>query len=122
MKFGKIIWQDLTVDNARHIKDFYCEVVGWIFSNVDQGGYNDFNITNPNDDDKVVAGICHKKGEISDFPCQWLNYVTVESLDNSLEKCKSLGGKIIEGPKLMGKAKLAIIQDPAGAYLALMEE
>jgi len=54
------------------------------FSNVDQGGYNDFNITNPNNY-KVVAGICHKKGEISNSPSQWLNYVTVESLDTVLK-------------------------------------
>lgn len=120
-KFGKIIWQDLTVENAKQIKDFYCEVVGWTFSNVNQGDYDDFNIVNPNDNE-VVAGICHKKGEIASFPSQWLNYVTVENLITSIEKCKALGGKIVEGPKAMGKTKFAIIQDPAGAYLALMEE
>lgn len=121
-KFGKIIWHDLTVENAGQIKDFYCEVVGWTFSNVNQGDYDYFNIINPNDNNEVVAGICHKKGEIANFPSQWLNYITVENLNASIEKCKALGGKIVEGPKAMGKIKFAIIQDPAGAYLALMEE
>ncbi|MDB5120296.1 MAG: hypothetical protein JWN56_1514 [Sphingobacteriales bacterium] len=73
-KFGKMLWQDLTVDNAVQIRDFYCDVVGWTFSEVDMGGYSDFNIINPNDNNEVVAGICHKKGEIANFPSQWLNY------------------------------------------------
>lgn len=120
-KMGKIFWQDLTVENAEQVKDFYCSVVGWTFENVNQGEYNDFNIINTNDNNEIVAGICHKKGEIKNFPSQWLNYVIVENIEISVEKCKSLGGKIIEGPKLMGKSKFVIIQDPAGAYLALME-
>lgn len=119
-KFGKIIWQDLTVENAEEVRDFYKAVVGWTFSDVNQGDYSDFNMHNS--DDEVVAGICHKKGDIINFPPQWLNYVTVENIEDSVEKCKSNGGKIIDGPKKMGGAKYAIIQDPAGAYLALYEE
>lgn len=121
-KFGKIIWQDLTVENAVEVKDFYCQVVGWSSSGVDQGDYEDFNIINKGDNDQIVAGICHKRGDIKNFPSQWLLYVTVENLDHSIEKCRSLGGKIIEGPGNMGKALYAIIQDPAGAYMALFQE
>lgn len=119
-KFGKIIWQDLTVENAEEVKDFYAQVVGWKVSAVNQGDYNDYNMIGENEE--VVAGICHRKGEIANFPSQWLNYVTVEDLKASLEKCKAMGGKITEGPKAMGKAGYAIIQDPAGAYIVLMEE
>lgn len=118
---GKILWQDLTVENAEQVKDFYCSVVGWSFEDVDQGEYNDFNIINPNNNNEIVAGICHKKGEIKNFPSQWLNYVVVDNIERCVEKCKLLGGKIIDGPKMMGKFKVVIIQDPAGAYLALME-
>lgn len=121
-KIGKILWQDLTVDNAEEIRDFYCNVVGWTYAEVNQGEYNDFNILNPNNEEEVVAGICHKRGEIANFPSQWLNYVIIENLDSSLNKCRALGGKIIVGPTKMGNSNLAVIQDPAGAYLALMEE
>ncbi len=121
-KFGKIVWQDLTVEHAEEIKNFYCDVIGWESSDVNQGDYNDFNIHTSSDDHEVIAGICYKKGKIKNFPSQWLNYVTVEDLSSSLEKCLKLQGKIIEGPTLMGKSKVAIIQDPAGAYLALIED
>lgn len=120
-KTGKIFWQDLTVENAEQIRDFYCKVVGWTFEKVKQGDYDDYNIVNP-DDGEIVAGICHKKGEIKNFPSQWLNYVMVEDIDSCIESCKNNGGKVIDGPKKMGKATFVVIQDPAGAYLALMEE
>lgn len=120
-KTGKILWQDLTVDNAEQIKDFYCEVIGWTFSEANQGDYNDYNIIS-NSDNEVIAGICHKRGSLANFPSQWLNYVIVESVDVCIEKCNKLGGKIIVGPAFMGKQKYIVIQDPAGAYIALMEE
>lgn len=120
-KIGKILWQDLTVDNAEEIRDFYCAVVGWTYAEVNQGDYSDFNILNPSNEE-IVAGICHKKGEIANFPSQWLNYVVIENLAFSLDKCRALGGKIIVGPTKMGNSSFAVIQDPAGAFLALMEE
>lgn len=120
-KTGKIFWQDLTVEDAEQVRDFYSAVVGWTFEKVNQGEYDDYNMMNPGDKE-VVAGICHQRGVNKDIPSQWLNYVMVENMDESVALCLGHGGKIIDGPKNMGKAKFAIIQDPAGAYMALMEE
>lgn len=120
-KIGKIIWQDLTVENAEQVRDFYSEVVGWKFTEHAMKEYSDFNMVNSSDGE-VVAGICHKRGENKNLPSQWLNYVAVENVEAALEKCKALGGKIIEGPKEVGKSKFVVIQDPAGAYLALWQE
>ncbi len=121
-KFGKILWQDLTVENAEEVKNFYQEVVGWDSSVVDQGGYHDFNIHPQAGSEEAIAGICHKRGELQNFPSQWLMYITIENLNKSIEKSKALGGKIVEGPKKMGKSSYAIVQDPAGAYFVLFEE
>lgn len=121
-RFGKILWQDLTVENAEVIKDFYCEVVGWSSSEVSQGDYNDFNIHPDSSSEEVIAGICHKRRDIKNFPSQWLLYITIDDLNLSIDKCKNLGGKIIEGPKSMGKSTYAIVQDPAGAYFVLFQE
>lgn len=119
-KFGKIIWHDLTVENAEQVRDFYHEVVGWTFSNVSMGDHNDFNMMNS--EGEVVAGVCHKRGMLAGYPSQWLNYVTVENLNSSIETCKSLGGKVVQEPTSYGTSKFAVIRDPAGAYLALAEE
>ncbi len=118
---GSIAWMDLTVENAAEIRDFYSEVVGWTTGNVDMGGYDDFNMTEPGTDNAVV-GVCHARGGNADMPAVWLSYVIVADLDHSIERCASLGGSVVAGPKLMGgHGRYCVIKDPAGAQLALFE-
>ncbi|MEQ9442204.1 MAG: hypothetical protein RIG62_24395 [Cyclobacteriaceae bacterium] len=112
-KSGKIFWQDLTVSNAEQIKNFYCSVVGWTFSSVKLGDYEDYNILDSNSQE-VVAGICHNKGVNSKMPPQWLNYVIVESIEASLEQCTRLGGQIIDGQKKWGRPPLLLFKTLQG--------
>ncbi|MBK8954721.1 MAG: VOC family protein [Saprospiraceae bacterium] len=118
---GSFGWADLTVENADQIRDFYANVIGYSFSEVDMGGYSDFCMNSP-DDGQTKTGICFARGSNSGLPPVWLIYFYVNNLDESLEKLVAANGKIISGPKNMGSAKYAIVQDPAGAYCALYQE
>ena len=119
-KTGKIMWHDLTVENAVQISDFYQQVTGWEKEGLSMGEYEDFLIKSPGDAE-IVAGICHAKGVNKDIPAQWLMYITVENLDESLERCKKLGGKVLGNKRRMGEGYYCLIQDPAGAYVMLSE-
>ncbi|MEZ4883240.1 MAG: VOC family protein [Chitinophagales bacterium] len=114
---GSIIWHDLTVPNAEEVKNFYTEVVGWTASLY--SGYDDFNIHQ--EDGQVMAGICYAKGSNANIPPQWLMYVTVANVEESAAKCVEMGGKILDGPRMMGNNNFCVIQDPAGAVMALIE-
>ena len=116
---GKIEWMDLTVEDASRVKDFYCSVVGWSSSEVDMGMYSDYNVNLP-DTDTTVAGICHARGGNANIPSQWMIYVRVDSVADSAEQCEKRGGKVIDGPRRMGGSVFCIIEDPAGAVLALI--
>ena len=120
-KIGTVEWQDLSVDDASSVKDFYEQVVGWQSSGVPMGNgtYQDFNMNLPASGD-TVAGICHASGYNEGLPAQWLIYVRVASVTESIEKCQALGGKLVFGPKDMGKDQVCVIQDPAGAVMALV--
>ncbi len=120
-KIGTIGWHDLTVNDAESVKDFYSKVVGWDSSDHDMGEYVDYNIHLPNSDE-VVAGVCHQRGVNNKIPPQWLMYVHVESVATSAEQCVANGGKVIDGPRMMGNLAFCIIQDPAGAVLAIICE
>lgn len=120
MKIGSILWTDLTVPNATETRDFYKQVVKWNHEDVNMGGYNDFNMLAP--DGKIVTGICNKKGINEDIPPVWMPYIVVENIDESIEACKKLGGKIITPKKKMNTSSYCIIQDPAGAFAALFQE
>lgn len=120
METGIISWFDLTVPDAEKIKDFYAKVIGWEPEPVPMGNYNDYNMNNA--DGSTVAGICNKRGSNKNLPSHWMIYINVEDLDESMKNCGELGGRIIDGPKVMkGYGKYCIIEDPAGAVCALFE-
>ena len=118
-KPGTIGWIDLTVMNADKVRDFYSAVTGWKADPVSMGEYDDYNMM-PENSDTPVAGICHARGVNADMPSQWMIYITVEDVDESVRKCMEMGGQVIVGPKNMGPGgRYAVIQDPSGAVAAL---
>ena len=118
---GTIGWTDLTVDDAKAVRDFYKKVVGWTTSNVDMGGYDDFTMIHPTSGD-AVGGVCHARGSNADLPPVWMIYVNVDDLDESMAQCVELGGEVISGPKQMGSmGRYCAIKDPAGAIMSLFE-
>lgn len=118
---GTIAWSDLTVPDATLVRDFYAAVCGWRAEPVSMGSYEDYGMI-PAGGDRAVAGICHARGSNADVPAQWLNYVTVPDLAASLKACEAGGGTIVRPARsLGGYGTMAIIRDPAGAVLALMQ-
>lgn len=117
---GKIVWTDLTVQNAAEVRDFYAKVVGWDSSPVDMGGYADYNML-PQEGETPAAGICHARGMNAELPPVWLVYISIPDLDASLEVCQALGGAVLVPPKGSPRTRYAVIQDPAGAVAALIE-
>lgn len=117
---GRIGWIDISVKDAAGLKDFYEKVVGWKTTPLQSGGVEDFCVNLPADD-STVAGICHAQGDNAKLPPHWLVYVNVGSVQESVEQAVKLGGKVIDGPRKLGERDFCCIQDPAGAYLGLIE-
>ncbi|MEX0964521.1 MAG: VOC family protein [Pseudohongiellaceae bacterium] len=120
-KIGRIEWMDLTVQDATRVRNFYTSVVGWTSNEVSMGHYSDFNLNLPDTGD-TIAGVCHAKGSNANLPSQWLIYVRVESVKACAAQCTKLGGLVLDGPRRMGGSNFCVIQDPAGAVLALISD
>lgn len=121
LKIGSIAWRDLTVKDAEDIQDFYCQVVGWEARPHDMGAYHDFDILRPGQEE-AITGICHALDTNANIPPAWLIYIVVEDVDQSTRQCVALGGKVIDGPRMIGQSKFCAIQDPAGAVAALISQ
>ncbi|MFN3649834.1 MAG: VOC family protein [Armatimonadota bacterium] len=117
---GTICWQDLTVPNAEEVRDFYAAVVGWTWLGEDMGGYEDYHMLPPGSD-KSAAGVCHARGCNADVPPQWLVYINVADMAQSVAKVRELGGEVVVEPRGMGPGLFAVIRDPAGAMCALYQ-
>jgi len=116
---GTISWQDLTVEDAEQVRDFYAAVVGWKPQAQSMGTYADFVMSDA--DGMGAAGILHARGGNADLPPQWLIYITVEDLDHSVEECERLGGTLVTPPRSYGGGRYCVIKDPAGAVCALYQ-
>jgi len=118
---GSITWADLTVPDAEPIKDFYSQVVGWKTQAVNMGKYDDYNMELPGTHE-AIAGICHSRGINAHIPAQWLIYIHVADIEESVRRCLDLGGKVlVELKGMSGYGRYCVIQDPAGAAAALFE-
>ena len=118
---GAIGWIDLTVENATEVRDFYKDVVGFTQTAIDMGGYEDYCVNSP-ENGETIAGICHKRGGNSKIPSQWMMYINVADLDQSMAAVEKGGGKVIDGPRSMGnQGRYCFIEDPAGAVCALFQ-
>lgn len=118
---GSIVGQDLTVKDAERVREFYARVAGWLSTEVEMGGYSDYNMHDA--EGTVVAGICHAAGPNAKVPPQWLVYITVEDADVAAEHAVEAGGAIIDGPRSMGDGtRFVVVKDPAGACCALISK
>lgn len=117
---GEVSWFDLTVKDAEEVRDFYSKVAGWKYEPISMGEYSDFAMIT--EGSKPVGGICHARGVNEGFPAQWLIYITVENLEESIRHCSELGGEVIVAPKAVSNTRFCVIKDPAGAYAGLIEQ
>lgn len=119
---GSVVSADLTVPDADSVRDFYKEVIGWEVEHMkmtdESGEYADYVMKDA--EGTWVGGVCHAKGANLDIPPQWIVYINVADISESISKCLALGGRIIkESRSSEGILQYAIIEDPAGAVLGL---
>jgi predicted enzyme related to lactoylglutathione lyase len=119
---GTFSWIDLATTDAEAAKKFYTGLFGWSFVDVpagEAGIYTMFQI-----DGKEVAALYQMGPEQSaqGIPPHWMSYVSVANAAESAKKAKSLGGQIVmDAYDVMDAGRMALIQDPVGAMVALWE-
>lgn len=118
---GEIVWVDLTIPKADELRQFYLSVIGWEANEFKMGDYSDYVIQTPNNK-QTVAGICHARGDNAALPPAWLIYIKVQNLESSVAAAQAHGGRVIAGPKQFGASRFSVLEDPAGAVFAVIEE
>lgn len=120
-KNGTVVGFELVVGDHEAARDYYQDVLGWQSHPVDMGEYNDFMMMSPAGE--PVAGICRSAGQNTGFPTGWLSYIQVADLDETLALSAARGGVLVR--PVQGEApgfRYAVIRDPFGAVLALIQQ
>jgi uncharacterized protein len=121
---GRISWLDLTVSEASATRDFYRQVVGWSVQAIEMEHngerYVDYTMLDQNG--SPVAGICHARGVNEGLPPVWMLYLPVGDVVESIRRVGAEGGQVLKSVR--GKEEKYVyvaVQDPVGAYLALVQ-
>lgn len=114
---GIFSWRELVTQDVEGSKKFYTELLGWSVQSMDMGGmtYEMFM-----QGERPVAGMMQSPKE--DAPTSWVNYITVEDLDATVEKAQALGAHLcMPVTEIPGKGRFAGFADPQGAIIAFWQ-
>ena len=120
---GEFSWAELNTTDWESAWKFYSQLFGWQHrESMDMGGemgtYFMFN-----DPDMVTKGGMSNMASMMKVPPHWLHYVTVDDVPAAVERIKSKGGKVLNGPMdVPGGDVIAQCQDPQGAFFAIYAE
>ncbi len=114
---GKIVWYDLVTDDVPAVKNFYSELFGWDYEEI-QGREAAYTVIMH--DGTAIGGIV-PMAEDSDrdvSSSRWLSSMSVEDVDQAVEQVERLGGTVNGGgTDYPDRGRLALVTDPQGAML-----
>jgi predicted enzyme related to lactoylglutathione lyase len=118
MKHGAFGWFELMTTDVSAAKKFYSELFDWTTRDMPMENMN-YTVINVDNDD--VAGMMPMPPDNAEMPPSWGIYITVKDVDQTANKAKDLGGKImVEPTNIPEVGRFCVIQDPQGAWFAAM--
>lgn len=118
---SRFVWYELITTDVKKAVDFYTHVTGWQ-SDVWQSPGGDIHmfksVQGP------VANLRQSTGEKGPHGETWWSAsVSVSNVDAVAAKATELGGKVVQAPYDMpGIGRLAVIQDPLGTQMGLVDQ
>jgi predicted enzyme related to lactoylglutathione lyase len=113
---GEFSWNELVSTDVDASKNFYTSLFGWS-ADAFMGG-PDYTLFKQGE--TMVGGLmkCPKAG----VPSHWLPYVTVDDVDASAARAKSLGAQVVMEPfDVPTVGRIAVLLDPQGAAVGLFK-
>ena len=119
---GTFCWVDLSTSDQEDAKRFYSALLGWEAEDLPMDDGATYSMQRR--DGKLVAAIAPQPPQqrIAGVPPLWNSYVWVQSAEDSAARAAKLGGTVHAGPfDVRGAGRMAVLQDPQGAFLMLWE-
>jgi predicted enzyme related to lactoylglutathione lyase len=120
VKEGTFCWSELATTDVGAAKAFYARIFPWQHEEVPmpQGGAYTMVLVGKD----RVAGIFKIGPEMKGVPPHWMPYVATRDCDATARRAQKLGGKLMKEPfDVMEMGRMAVLQDPTGAHLALWQ-
>lgn len=115
---GQFSWHELTTTDYKSALVFYGKLFGWEpIAAHDMGAMGIYQIYGK--DGKQFGGMFDKTPEML-MPPNWLCYVMIDDINQTVEKVSALGGQVLIGPhEVPGGSWIAQCMDPQGGMFAV---
>lgn len=123
---GSLCWNELTTRDADAAKAFYGEVFGWhanviTFPGPDggQGSYTEWKL---DPDGEPIGGMMVMDDSWpEELPSHWMTYFAVADTDATATRAEELGGSVPVPPTDIPPGRMAVLNDPTGAYFTILQ-
>jgi len=112
VKAGEFLWVDLFSRDPAKANEFYGAIAGYTAQKVKTENDHAYNLLKI--EDHAYAGVVEIPWD--DVEPNWLPYIKVESLDDTITKAEKLGGVV-----LLRLEHIAVIADPSGGVFGIQE-
>jgi hypothetical protein len=115
---GEVSWHELATTDINKGWNFYQSLFDWqATQTMDMGDMGPYKIFMAS---KFQGGGMFNKPASMQMPSHWLYYFKVANIEQSLKRCESMGGKVVNGPnEVPGGDVVAQCLDPQQAAFAL---
>jgi len=119
---GTFCWSDLTTTDQAAAKAFYVGLFGWEVEDMPVGEGVFYSMMRVGGRDVAAISPQPQPQRDAGAPPTWNSYVSVEDADATVERAKELGGTA-HAPAfdVMEAGRMAVIQDPQGAYFLIWQ-
>jgi predicted enzyme related to lactoylglutathione lyase len=116
---GKLVWADLFTSEPAAASKFYCDLLGWTSTTIDQKGKSYTIFSN---DGVPVAGLAPHSLAKESHPSRWIGYISVTDIKATVEAVEKNGG-VVHAPvrKFPDRGHQAIIADNEGDPIGLLQ-
>lgn len=116
---GRFTWFECYTNDVERVRVFYSELFGW---NIDPMQRSDGSIYQLIKSGQTgIGGLMSLTPDHATQPF-WLSYLSVANVDEIARRVVSEGGtRVQEGFDIPGVGRIAVVQDPQGAILALFK-
>ena len=119
---GSFCWIELATSDQTAAKNFYGALFGWTPNDMPMGPGAYYTIFKIDGRDAGGGYTLRPEQREMKVPPHWMLYILVENVDATAAKVAQLGGTaIVPGFDVMDVGRMAVIQDPTGAYFCLWQ-
>jgi predicted enzyme related to lactoylglutathione lyase len=117
---GTFCWAELGTPDPAAAKRFYTSLFGWTAEDRPIGPDEFYTMLHRKG--RSVGALYRQDPAQQGAPSHWLSYISVASANDATRHAKELGGTALMDPfDVLDVGRMALVQDPTGAVVALWE-